>query len=32
MGQRESKERGFKPAFKEDLRSKVLKNSKGVRL
>jgi hypothetical protein len=32
MGQSKSKERGFKQYFKEDFRSKVLKNCKGVRL
>jgi hypothetical protein len=31
MGQSESKEKGFKQGFKEDFRSKVLKNYKGVR-
>jgi hypothetical protein len=31
MGQNESKERGFKQGFKEDFRSKVLKNCTGVR-
>jgi hypothetical protein len=31
MGQSECKERGFKQGFKEDFRSKVLKNCKGVR-
>jgi hypothetical protein len=28
MGQWDPKERGFKPGFKEDFRSKVLKNCK----
>jgi hypothetical protein len=31
MGQSESKERGFKQGFKEDFRSKILKNCKGIR-
>jgi hypothetical protein len=31
MGQSETQERGFKQDFKEDFRSKVLKNCKGVR-
>jgi hypothetical protein len=31
MGWSKSKERGFKQDFKEDFRSKVLENCKGVR-